>query len=105
MSAALTPACHRRQGGGRFPLACFIRLRHATNGTAITATLARGGVIYASTTALATGTPQDIALHARLTVRPGRYTLRITYRRGNHTLTTREQITIRRGGPGRPIKT
>jgi hypothetical protein len=55
------------------------------------ATLSRGGVVYATGTAVR----RRLLLHERKALCPARYTLTLTVRKGRRTITTHQKLTIR----------
>jgi hypothetical protein len=82
--------CHARQLHGKFKNACFVRIASGA-GPAVTATVERKGVVYASGTSARLRGPGSLMLTAVRPVRKGLYTLVLVSKRG----TTRQRITIR----------
>jgi hypothetical protein len=81
--------CHRRQGHGRYEIACFVRILSAPK-SVVSATLTRGGVVYARTAPGAVTAGQQLVLKARRRVSAGRYTLILI----SKSATTKQTITL-----------
>ncbi len=81
--------CHRRQGQGRYEIACFVRILSAPK-SVVSATLTRGGVVYARTAPGAITVGQQLVLKARRRVSAGRYTLILV----SKSATTKQTITL-----------
>ncbi len=81
--------CHRRKGRGKFVIACFVRILSAPK-SVVSATLTRGGVVYARTAPGAVIAGQQLVLKARRRVSAGRYTLILI----SKSATTRQTITV-----------
>jgi hypothetical protein len=86
--------CRRSRITKRYAVACFIRLVDATRGTTVKARLTRLGVTYAAATTRASGAGQKFSLRERRTVRPGTYTLRLTYRRAHHVVVVKRTVKL-----------
>jgi len=81
--------CHRRKGRGKFVIACFVRILSAPHALT-SATLTRGGVVYARTAPGAIAAGQQLVLKARRRVSAGRYTLILV----SKSATTKQTITV-----------
>ncbi len=81
--------CHRRQGQGKYQIACFVRILSAPK-SVVSATLTRGGVVYARTAPGAITAGQQLVLKARRRVSAGRYTLILI----SKSATTKQTITL-----------
>ncbi|MFI4992788.1 MAG: choice-of-anchor D domain-containing protein, partial [Solirubrobacterales bacterium] len=81
--------CHRRKGRGKFVIACFVRILSAPHALT-SATLTRGGVVYARTAPGAIAAGQQLVLKARRRVSAGRYTLILV----SQSATTKQTITV-----------
>ncbi len=81
--------CHRRKGRGKFVIACFVRILSAPHALT-SATLTRGGVVYARTAPGAITAGQQLVLKARRRVSAGRYTLILI----SKSATTKQTITL-----------
>jgi hypothetical protein len=81
--------CHRRQGQGKYQIACFVRILSAPR-SVVSATLTRGGVVYARTAPGAITAGEQLVLKARRRVSAGRYTLILI----SKSATTKQTITL-----------
>jgi hypothetical protein len=84
-----TYVCHPRKRHGQYKQACYVSIRSASKG-AVTATLRRKGVVYASWTAGHEASGGGLQLTANRKVSVGHYTLVLNSKRG----TSRETVTV-----------
>jgi hypothetical protein len=82
--------CHRRKGQGRYEDACFVKILSAPKALT-SATLRRGGVVYARTLPGTTARGQQLVLKAGRRVPAGRYTLVLV----SKSTTTKQTITVK----------
>lgn len=85
--------CHRRQGHGRYEIACFVHILSAPKSVA-SATLTRGHTIYASGTAFTSKHGTRLLLTRRRALEPGIYTLLLRRWRHGKWSSSQQSVTI-----------
>lgn len=88
--------CHRRRAGGRFLIACFLRVKDAGDsirGLRVHAVLARSSRVYASWDGQLDARGR-VVMPASRHVKSGRYSLTLTYRYGGRLLVSHGKVQI-----------